>query len=82
MHVSIIVLASWIVGASAHMLMSFPPPRGYKGNPSYGNIDYDLSSPMKSTAMCKGKPAGQTVLTVNGTQHLKDAAIISQKISR
>lgn len=31
---------------SAHMLMKTPLTRGYKGNPSYSPIDYDLNGPL------------------------------------
>ena len=32
----------------AHMLMKSPPPRGYKNNPVYPAIDYDLNGPLPS----------------------------------
>lgn len=32
----------------AHMLMKSPPTRGYKNNPSYPAIDYDLNGPLPS----------------------------------
>lgn len=34
-----------------HMLMKSPPPRGYKNNPSYPAIDYDLNGPLPSLVM-------------------------------
>lgn len=49
-----------------HMIMSYPPPRGFKENTSYFPVDYDLMSPLKSAEMCKGKPPGAPVLTVRG----------------
>lgn len=35
----------------AHMLMKSPPPRGYKNNPSYPAIDYDLNAPLPSLVL-------------------------------
>jgi hypothetical protein len=30
------------------MIMEYPPPRGYKGNTLYPNVDYNLMAPMAS----------------------------------
>lgn len=35
--------------ANAHMLMKFPPPRGYKGFPAYADIDYNLNAPLPNS---------------------------------
>ena len=35
----------------AHMLMKSPLPRGYKNNPSYPAIDYDLNGPLPSLVL-------------------------------
>ncbi|RKP04570.1 hypothetical protein THASP1DRAFT_11716, partial [Thamnocephalis sphaerospora] len=45
----------------AHMEMTNPPPRGYKGLPGVTNIDYSLSSPAQQ--ICQGKPAGPIAAT-------------------
>lgn len=52
-----------ISGIQAHMKMSYPPPRGEPENPLAGSADYDLSSPLPSISMCKGKPPGQPTAT-------------------
>ena len=33
---------------TGHMLMKLPLSRGYKNNPSYPAIDYDLNAPLPS----------------------------------
>lgn len=53
---------------SCHMLMKFPLSRGYKENSHYRPIDYDLSSPQKSGAMCKGKAPGTPTLVLTAGQ--------------
>ena len=60
-----------------HMLMRFPPPRGYKENTSYGDIDYNLNAPLPSNVMCKGKPPGPVAYTANGTQILDSLTVSS-----
>jgi hypothetical protein len=35
-----------LLQVSAHMLMSWPLPRGYTGNPHYTPVDYDLLNPL------------------------------------
>jgi hypothetical protein len=60
---------------ACHMIMSFPPPRGYKGNAFYTNVDYDLMAPMKTPVFCKGKPPGPAVQTVRGKGKTYDSNI-------
>ena len=45
MHLSLVLLC---IIVNAHVLMKYPPARGYKGNPSYQPIDYDLTAPLAS----------------------------------
>lgn len=75
------VFSLLITAANAHMLMKSPLPRGYKGNPAYQPIDYDLKSPLPSLVnknrdfipnplqrMCNGKPPGPVSQTIQAGQ--------------
>ncbi|KAM0683376.1 hypothetical protein MDAP_001797 [Mitosporidium daphniae] len=50
---------------SSHMIMAFPPSRGYTKNDLYKPVDYDLMAPLKEMVMCKGKPPGSPVASFN-----------------
>jgi hypothetical protein len=41
-----IILSILSLITEGHMLMKTPLPRGYKGNPSYTPVDYDLNGPL------------------------------------
>lgn len=60
-----VALLALTSGASAHMKMANPLPRG-NAEPPVGTPDYDLTTPLGGGRPfpCGGKPAGQTVLNV------------------
>ena len=64
-HAMLLVMLLCGVGIHSHMIMSFPPSRSYVGNKAYKPVDYDLMSPVKTLAMCKGKPPGAPVASFN-----------------
>lgn len=61
-----ILLTSMVVGCiQGHMLMSYPPSRGYSGNPLYQPIDYNLNGPLAGyDSLCKGKPPGRPTISI------------------
>jgi hypothetical protein len=69
--IGLVIGLKFFENIEGHMLMSFPLPRGYKGNQAYGDIDYNLNAPMSSTAMCKGKQAGPITYTAHAGETIE-----------
>ncbi|KAI9208619.1 uncharacterized protein BJ171DRAFT_211097 [Polychytrium aggregatum] len=68
---SLALLAS---SAAAHMVMSYPPPRGSKSSPP---IDYDLNAPLGDGKPfpCGGKKASKVTATLHAGTHLNSSLL-------